>query len=1392
MGCKSPQIYGVEDITVYQGADVDLMDGVYALDSNMEEIEVSVSPSELDMCEVGEHDVVYSASGEDDSQMNVSICVEPRLYAPNRCNFVTVHKNSKVTILQAPPPTINGVGNVEIGDGDSFDLMNGVSAVDVNGNPLEVSFSGEYDAVATGGIASFLTDLERPMKLVQVTFQPTQTGSGTPSPNNKRPIYGVGGVEVNKGGKNLLDPSIIVDQIGWNRGEIQLQPNTTYVASTDYDGTELVFYVKNSYGGYSDSWFVTKSHPVVFTTLDDGLAQFQQRRISGTDSFQNYNWQIEQGTTETEYEPYTEQTISQDFNVSLTPTSKDTDPYLFKAVGDIYGDRLEEELVGGSVVNNQLAKVKANTHNGITTTDDGNGIASLSGTASSTYARTHENIDVIQSHKYLLHLDILANPNSVAFSFGGYNLNSNFILTTNGQTKIVEWSSAGKTTGVGIASVASSTNVAGIKIRFMFIDLTAYFGSATIADAIYNMEQATAGSGIAWLKANGFFTNSYYAYSAPTIKSVEATKHITTGKNLLSTSASVSWTPTLTKNADGSWNVLGTRTSNGAIAIGATELPKGSYVMGRGGTNNNLYFQCLVDGTIVASTQNGDATFTLADVSTVTVRLFARGNVAIERTVYPQIEFAQTPTAYEPYEEHTYSLGDVVLRGIPKLVNNELVYDGDIYKHDGAVTRKYAVVDLGTLNWTANGGSGGIYEYAVTLTGKAYGITNMICEPPLIVENDNTSVNKIRGRSASAIISATSSITTASAFKTAMSGVYLVYELATPTTEQTDQFTEIQEVSKYGTLKYITSNDVPVGHNTTYMTRDVFGGTLDLVSGRLVVTHKSIDLGTVTFGKSGSVTGGFTGTLTDRYPNVNNNPMLCSTYDFDGFGNSNRGYYGADNTIRYYYSGAPITNCEIYIRDTSKASLNATQFKEALNGEQLLIPLETPLTYQLTPQQINTLVGVNNVWSEQGDIKVIFTKSLDTDNPTFDVGGIYDVIYTAVDKCGNKAKVTRQIQVGTFRTVLYADGTFIINEPSDKIEENTRIHGTAQYVYDPLDADHDYVFDVTFNEQTYVYEADTPWADHASDVTRIEICTKISPTDTSGWFLGMTNAQYADVSNLDASQTKAMMAMFYGCESLTSLDLSTFDTSKVENASLMLSGCSSLKDLDVSGWNLANMEHAWWDWYSGASSYIRNVETINLSNVDTSGMTSTANMFDSMEKVTSLDLSSFDTSNVEDMSFMFSGCGTITEIDVSMLNTHKVTSMYGMFQSCLALTDINMSAYEIEPDVFVQRFVTTNVEDMQRMFSGCQSLEHLYLCAFDTSKVEDMSMMFYVCTALQRVYVNADTWTMESLLYSYDMFYQCTNIIGQNGTQFDANHIDAEYAVIDTEQTPGYLWECDR
>lgn len=37
---------------------------------------------------------------------------------------------------------------------------------------------------------------------------------------------------------------------------------------------------------------------------------------------------------------------------------------------------------------------------------------------------------------------------------------------------------------------------------------------------------------------------------------------------------------------------------------------------------------------------------------------------------------------------------------------------------------------------------------------------------------------------------------------------------------------------------------------------------------------------------------------------------------------------------------------------------------------EIVVPLATPLTYALTAEQITTLLGTNNIWSDAGDVEI--------------------------------------------------------------------------------------------------------------------------------------------------------------------------------------------------------------------------------------------------------------------------------------------------------------------------------------------------------------------------------------------------------------------------------------
>ena len=178
---------------------------------------------------------------------------------------------------------------------------------------------------------------------------------------------------------------------------------------------------------------------------------------------------------------------------------------------------------------------------------------------------------------------------------------------------------------------------------------------------------------------------------------------------------------------------------------------------------------------------------------------------------------------YESYSRHSYQLDNSLeLRGIPKLdANNNLYYDGDIYDSDGTVTRKYGVVDAGTLNWQYDSTNGFFYYLA-----NSSAVIHIAVNSAFVCAKYAYGGYKTDADMASAgagvyshggyVYIKDSAYTNAAAFKTAMSGVYLVYELATPTTEQATPYANPQLVDSYGTEEYVTTGIVPVGHETTY------------------------------------------------------------------------------------------------------------------------------------------------------------------------------------------------------------------------------------------------------------------------------------------------------------------------------------------------------------------------------------------------------------------------------------------------------------------------------------------------------------------------------------------------------------------------------------------------
>ena len=150
---------------------------------------------------------------------------------------------------------------------------------------------------ASGAIASFVDGADDiPLKSLVVDIDPVQDLHGYDSP-------WVGG-----GGKNVFNQALMRDREAWYNIAVKVRPSTKYTISTDkgtQTATGLALYFKNTntQGGGSAS-IVYSGNPVTVTSTEDGYVYVSQRRVSGEDSFQNYHYQIEEGTVVTDWTPY--------------------------------------------------------------------------------------------------------------------------------------------------------------------------------------------------------------------------------------------------------------------------------------------------------------------------------------------------------------------------------------------------------------------------------------------------------------------------------------------------------------------------------------------------------------------------------------------------------------------------------------------------------------------------------------------------------------------------------------------------------------------------------------------------------------------------------------------------------------------------------------------------------------------------------------------------------------------------------------------------------------------------------------------------------------------------------------------------------------------------------
>ena len=357
---------------------------------------------------------------------------------------------------------------------------------------------------------------------------------------------------------------------------------------------------------------------------------------------------------------------------------------------------------------------------------------------------------------------------------------------------------------------------------------------------------------------------------------------------------------------------------------------------------------------------------------------------------------------------------------------------------------------------------------------------------------------------------------------------------------------------------------------------------------------------------------------------------------------------------------------------------------------------------------------------------------------------------------------------------------------------------------------------------------------HSANVTKVVIDPSFAntrPISTAVWFAEMQNlTEIIGLEYLNTDQVTSMSYMFHGCKLLTDLNLNNFNTSKVSEMTQMFADCQNLLHLGLSsfdtsslrqtsemfagctkltticvddGWNLASNVVST-NMFLNCPALVGGIGTTydsthtdgSYAHIDTKDNpgylcdqsqldayvvldTSTGTLtFHNDSRRGAYGDNTFDLNQDDENPGWYANRKAVQHVVFDYtFNTAHPTSAFSWFRGMSNLTDISG----------IENLFTDNITTMESMFFSCSKLTTLDLSGWNTSQVVNMENMFGGCSALTTIYVGAG-WSTSNVTSSLDMFEGCTSLVGGNGTTYDENHTDKEYACLyGGTSVPSYL-----
>ena len=239
----------------------------------------------------------------------------------------------------------------------------------------------------------------------------------------------------------------------------------------------------------------------------------------------------------------------------------------------------------------------------------------------------------------------------------------------------------------------------------------------------------------------------------------------------------------------------------------------------------------------------------------------------------------------------------------------------------------------------------------------------------------------------------------------------------------------------------------------------VYGGTLSINadgSGELTVDAKIAQMDALTWNtETGSVVRFYCRISGMKRAAARSLNIICSCYK------ANIG--GAFNDDFTIYNAA--YNELVYLYDSRYTTL--AEFLPSLEGQYFVYPLQNPITYKITAEQVTTLLGTNNIWSNRGDVTVTYGAYLETIKELVDKREMREEQVEGTVINLNAEPNTRYIcgEVATLDITLPASGTCDIVFTSGSTPTVLTVPSTVKWMhgFDPtaLAADTIYELNIT-------------------------------------------------------------------------------------------------------------------------------------------------------------------------------------------------------------------------------------------------------------------------------------------------------------------------------------------